>query len=140
MAKINWSRVFLGGLLWSVVYNVLWTAAWYLFLQGEWTPALEALGRRFPETPAFFVFFVFATLVLGVFSLWFYAAIRPQYGPGPKTAAGAAVSLWLVAALIPSIAWALVLQLPLRLVVTSVAASLVGTVAATLAGAWLYKE
>ncbi len=132
--------MFLGGLLWSVVYNALWITAWYLFLLGEWIPALEALGRRFPETPPFFVFFVFATLVLGVFALWFYAALRPHYGPGPKTAVGAAVSLWLVAALIPSVAWALVLQLPVRLVVTSVAASLVGTVAATLAGAWLYKE
>ena len=45
MAKINWSRVVLGGFLWVVVFNVLWMSAWFLFLRSEWMSAHAAAQR-----------------------------------------------------------------------------------------------
>ena len=140
MGKINWGRVLLGGVIWSVVYTVLWTASWYLFLKDEWEPTLVALGRPFQETASFLALFLLLVLMLGIFAIWFYAAIRPRYGPGPKTAACAGFGLWLVSALVPTVAWGERLSFPPRVMVISLAVSLVGVVAATLLGAWPYKE
>ena len=80
MGKMNWGRIFLGGLLWFVVYHLLGAASWFLFLEKEWTPALTALGRPFQYAPGFIALFLFLTLVFGISSVWFYAAIRPQIG------------------------------------------------------------
>lgn len=144
MGKINWGRVFLGGLLWTVVYNVLGAASWYLFLKTEWTAALEALGRPFQETAGLIVFFLLLTLVAGILALWLYAAIRPRYGPGPKTAAGAGLAFWLVGRLLPTIAWGslgvLNAPLPPRLLAIDAGTYLVIIVVATIVGAWPYKE
>jgi hypothetical protein len=35
-------------------------------------------------------------LVLGILLIWTYAAIRPRFGPGMKTASYAAVLFWLL--------------------------------------------
>ena len=141
MGKINWGRVVLGGVLWSVVYNML-VAVWIpFFLRIGWAPALEKLlGRPFHTTPEWIVFFLVLSLIAGIFSIWFYAAIRPRYGPGPKTAAYAGLALWLSVKLLPTLAWGWLLELPTRLVALDVVAGLVFIVAATLVGAWPYKE
>lgn len=140
MAKINWGRVVLGGFLNAVVFNAIWTSAWLLFLRSGWTSALEALGRTFPETPGAAAFWLLLTLVGGIFAIWFYAAIRPRYGPGPKTAACAGFALWLIGWLAPSLWWARILLLPTGLVASSAVMALVGIVAAMVLGAWPYKE
>ena len=140
MGKINWGRVFLGGLLWAVVYNALGAASWYLFLKTEWTAAMEALGRPFHETAGFIAVFLLLTLVAGIFALWLYAAIRPRYGAGPKTAVCAGLALWLIGSLLPTIAWFRLLLLPVGLLIADLAAALVSIVVATVVGAWLYQE
>ena len=140
MGQINWNRVLLGGLVWWVVYNVLGAAAWFLFNQSEWQAAFHALGRSFPTDVGFHVFFIVATLVTGIFMIWFYAAIRPRYGPGPRTAMCAALALWLVGMALPMVAWCLALLFPPRLTVLTLATNLVAMVVATLVGAWQYQE
>lgn len=140
MGKINWSRVVLGGVLWFVVFNVLWAAAWFLFLRREAIPVFQQLNRPLQETPEWRVFWLVLTLVLGIFSIWFYAAIRPRYGPGPKTAAIAGFALWLFGWLLPRLPGSWQLQLPARFVALDVVAALVAIGVATLVGAWLYKE
>ena len=139
MDKMNWGRVFLGGLLWAAVYNFLGGATFYLFLKSDFTAAMEALGRPFQESE-FLVVLLPVTLLVGIFTLWLYAAIRPRYGPGPKTAVYAGLAVWLIGNLLPTILWAQVLRLPTRLVIGSVAAALVSFVVAAVVGAWPYKE
>jgi len=78
-------------------------------------------------------------LVLGIWAVWLYAAIRPRYGPGPKTAAYAGVALWFICALADA-AWASMVPIPIGLLATIVAVYLPVIVVATVAGAWLYKE
>lgn len=140
MGKINWGRVLLGGALFFVVYNALGATAWYLFNQSEWLPALQALGRPFQPTASFIVFFLVLTLIVGIFAIWFYAAIRPRYGPGPRTAACAGFALWLIGAAGPMAVYGWVLSFPPRLIVMNVVTALVAIVLATLAGAWQYQE
>jgi hypothetical protein len=143
MGEINWRRVFLGGVLWFVVYNVLGGAAAVLYLAKEGREAFEQLGLRVVShmtTPAFFVFVLVLTLASGVLCIWLYAAIRPRYGPGPRTAVCAGVLLWMMTHLFPTLYWSQLLGLPIRLVALQEVTTLAVTVAATLAGAWLYRE
>lgn len=140
MGKINWGRVILGGLLAGVVANVLGFAAWYLFLRSQWTPAMEELGRPIQETVATNIFYIVLYLVSGILVVWLYAAIRPRYGPGPKTAVCAGFAFWLIGGLIPIIAWGAFLQFPTGLLATDAVVALVIWVVATVVGAWPYKE
>jgi hypothetical protein len=135
--------VVLGGLLWFVVYTLLGATAAFLYLMREGREAFEQIGLRVVShmsDPVFFTFVMVLTLVSGVLSIWFYAAIRPRYGPGPKTAVVAGIAIWILAQLLPMLYWSQLLGLPTRLVVLNEVTTLVVGVAATLAGAWLYKE
>ncbi len=140
MGKINWGRVVLGGVLMWVVFNVLWTAAWFLVLRRELIPVMQELNRPFQATPEGGAFWLLVMLVGGIFSIWLYAAIRPRYDPGPKTAARAGLAVWLSTVLLPTLLWGWQLQLPARFVALDVVAALVAIVVAALVGAWPYKE
>ncbi len=39
--------------------------------------------------------YVITDLVVGILLVWTYAAIRPRFGPGPRTAAAAAILFWI---------------------------------------------
>ncbi|HSB14976.1 MAG TPA: hypothetical protein VLE22_10990 [Bryobacteraceae bacterium] len=70
----------------------------------------------------------------------FYAAIRPRYGAGPKTALCAGLAVWFLGYLLASVA-PLVLDLfPARVMVVGLVVGLVDALMATLLGARLYQE
>jgi len=141
VGKINWTRVLIGGLVAGVVGNVLWFAAWVLFERPGLSAALLALGRPLQETVAANVLLVVMTFLVGILMVWLYAAIRPRYGPGPKTAAVAGVAAGLLFGVFPDIGWGLTLRLiPARVWATDAVITFVGLVIATLLGAWVYKE
>jgi hypothetical protein len=78
--------------------------------------------------------------LVGIFTIWFYAAVRPRYGAGPKTAACACAAVWAIGNFLPSIAPMFLHIFPRRLMAIGVLIGLIETIAAALAGAWLYKE
>ena len=140
MARTNWSRVFLGGFLWVVAFNVVHMSAWFLLLESGWTSAFAALGRPWPQDLGTLVMWFFLTFGGGVLAIWAYAAVRPQYGPGPKTAAAVAVVFWLLSNVGPTVWFAHLLLLPTGIILNSMAAGFIADVVATILGAWLYKE
>jgi hypothetical protein len=82
------------------------------------------------------------TFVLGIASVWLYAAIRPRYGAGPKTAVCAGLAVWILAHLWSGVylgAGFAGLVTP-RLAFLPVAWGLFEAPLGTLAGAWLYRE
>ena len=140
MGKINWGRVFLGGLLAGLVAILLKSASFVLFGGREWKSALETLGRPLQVTTGFAAFWIVMFFVLGISAVWLYAAIRPRYGPGPKTAICAGIALWFVAALLPELVFGSMGLFSLRLIAIDVCSYFVILVAATVVGAWQYKE
>lgn len=141
MGKINWTRVLIGGLIAGVVANVLWFAAWGLFIRPSLSAALEALGRPLQETISATVVLVVVSFILMILVIWLYAAIRPRYGAGPRTALVAGVAAGLLVGVWPNIGWGLTLRLiPARVWAADAIVSLVVIVIATLLGAWVYKE
>ena len=137
MGKLNWGRVFLGGLLWWMMTNVL--AGLGLFIVGEqWAAAMKTLGRPFLP-PGFRAIWIAGTFVLGIVTIWLYHAVRPRYGPGPKTAALVGFAVWLILSLADAI-WASMVGVPTALVAKGVGVYLVIIPVATVVGAWPYKE
>ena len=78
--------------------------------------------------------------VLGLILVWIYAAIRPRFGPGPKTALRAAFVVWLLAHVTVSLALGTMDYCPDDLVTYSAIWAAVTTSIGALAGAWIYKE
>jgi hypothetical protein len=77
---------------------------------------------------------------LGIAAVWLYAAIRPRYGAGPKTAIRAGLVTWAVAVFLASLGNYPLGLFPTRLQVITSIVALVEIVVATLVGARLYKE
>src|SRR6266853_4992795 len=140
MEKFTWSRIVLGGVLAGVVLIVLATGSTALFGQqklGLATPALRPLTSG----SAALLFFIFVFLFLGILMTWWYAAIRPRFGPGPKTAAIAAFAVWLISVVefLKSVAlYEPFPNLPSGPMVPIL--YLLMIVASTEVGAWVYKE
>ena len=142
MGKINWARVILGGLVAGVVINVV-ESVQGMILEEEWATAMAAMGfdmKAMEEDIGLMTFFLVFGFVFGLFAVWFYAAIRPRYGPGPKTAACAGIAVWFLGNLMCILPPAALGMFPLRLVLISSGIGLVEIILATVLGAWLYKE
>ena len=139
MGKINWGRVVLGGLLAGLVLNVLDFLVNGVWLGTEWNAAMQALGKGRMDA-ALIKWFVISDFLLGIFMVWLYAAIRPRYGAGARTAVYAGVATWLVITFLHALAEAPMGLFPQRLYVVTTLVSLVCVPLAAAAGAWQYKE
>jgi hypothetical protein len=140
MGKINWGRVILGGLLAGVVINIGEFVLNEIVVKAEWVAAAAALGLPTEESSRQMVVWLLYGFALGIFAVWGYAAIRPRYGAGPKTAICAGSAVWFAAcALFGVIAWNIGL-FPTPLIAKVTLWELVEIPLATVVGAWLYKE
>src|SRR5438105_2546234 len=94
MGKINFGRVLLGGIVAGFILNV---GEWVLngiVLKSTMDTFFKRCGIPQPGNH-FLVIAIAITFVLGIVLVLGYAAIRPRFGAGPKTAIIAAVFPWL---------------------------------------------
>jgi hypothetical protein len=138
MGKINWSRIFLGGLVAGIVIDIVEIAANNL-LASDLTATLKVIGRQ-PPSGAVIASFSVLGLVTGITSVWIYAAIRPRYGAGARTAAIAAMGVWVIGYALPYAYNVAHGVLPFRLSVVLGLVGLVEIIVACIAGAAVYKE
>ncbi len=143
MGKINWGRVLLSGLLSGAIWFSLLLLI-LAFVGREFTMAVVAVAREsgarpFATSPAGMQLLALLNFAGAVWAMWLYAAIRPRYGPGPKTAAIAGFALWIIGALVDTI-WGAFGLLPPGVLVAPVAASLPAIIVAVIVGARVYKE
>jgi hypothetical protein len=82
------------------------------------------------------------TFVLGIVSVWLYAAIRPRYGAGPRTAVVAGLAVWVMAHLWSGIYLGMGFMglITPRLAFLPIAWGLVEAPLGTVVGAWVYQE
>lgn len=138
MGKINFARVFLGGLLAGLILNIFEYVLNGVVFASQWNDFEKMLGRQM--RPGAIPFFVVASFVMGIGMVWLYAAARPRLGPGAKTAALTGLAFWVFAYAIPAADGVMASLQPGRLTATVTLILLVGTILASLSGAWLYKE
>lgn len=138
MGKINWSRVLLGGLLAGVIINAVEFLTNGVVLGRDWEAAMKALSRTM-SPGALAVFFIWGFLA-GISAIWLYAAARPRFGPGAKSAALTGFAFWIFCYALPTLGtWAFGV-FPQRLLVIGTLVGLVEVILASVAGAALYKE
>lgn len=140
MGKINVVRVLISGIVAGIVADILSFLVDGVWLAPRWASGLQALGRPGFGTCAIICFNLLGILG-GIALIWIYAAIRPHFGAGVKTAIYAGVVFWVVGVLIPNVSFMWVSGLFSRhLTFDSTLGGLVEIVAGAIAGAYLYKE
>lgn len=137
---MNYGRVLWGGLLSGLVLSILGFAGMHLFFIEEFSRALSRFNLGHPPSLGVFFEHLAMRFIIGIVLVALYAGLRPRFGPGPRCALIAALFVWYLAYahsawINGAIGW-----LPSRLLVTSTAWGLLEVSAASLIGAWAYRE
>ena len=140
MGKINWGRVVLGGLLAGVVLNIVDWLFYGVMMKQELAAAMQALGKQPGAMDSLVPLFVTLDFVTGIALLWVYAAIRPRFGAGVKTAVIAGLAVWFFVGLLHAIGESPMGFMPQRLMVIGTCVALISIPVATVVGAYVYKE
>lgn len=97
---MNTKKVLLGGIVAGVVMNAIDFVTNTYILGERMKAATEAfkpgLSDQMMEGSAIAIYIIM-DFVLGIALVWTYAAIRPRFGPGIKTATYAALLFWILA-------------------------------------------
>ncbi len=134
MGKINYGRVVLGGVVAGVVFSLM-DFVGMMIIPFDWEAWIVERGLTMPPMATWIVL----SLLFGILVVWLYAAIRPRFGPGVKTAVIAAVFAWLFYSMTQWAPTAMGMW-SMHLYFMMAAWGLVQTVLAVVAGAWVYKE
>lgn len=142
MGRINWGGVFLGGLLAGVVINI----GEYLFHAVLFKDQVAEMMRAMGKDPASvmtgnaILIWNILGFLAGIGAVWGYAAIRPRFGAGAKTAMIAGVAVWYFARFLGAIGEMNMGMASQKMIMSGLVWGLVEIVIATIAGAWAYKE
>src|SRR5712692_4536161 len=139
MGKINFGRVLLGGLVAGAILNIGEFVLNTIVLQQQHQEFLKRCGFPEPGTK-FLVIVVTITFVLGIVIVLGYAAIRPRFGAGPKTAIIAGLFAWFGVVVFGNIMAVGLGMEPANMLALVLGWELVEYLLAALVGAALYKE
>ena len=139
MAGISVKRWIMGGVAAGIVTWIMEGVASVLWMD-DMTAAMESHGLSMEITTGGFVGSVLVSLLVGLTIVFFYAASRPRFGPGPKTAVIVAVALWLGGYVVTLIGYMMLGLFPTSMLLTWGCIGLFELVIAGLIGGWLYQE
>ena len=140
MGKINWGRVVVGGLLAGVVLNIVDWLFYGVMMKQELAAAMQALGKQPGAMDSLVPLFVTLDFVTGIALLWVYAAIRPRFGAGAKTAVIAGVAVWFFVGLLHALGEGPMGLFPQKVYTVGTIVALVQYAVAGAVGAYVYKE
>lgn len=139
MRQINIGGVLKGGLVAGLIMNVSEFILNVPVAGAQMTKELAALNLP-PVSTAAIATFTVLTMLLGVATVWLYAAIRPRLGPGPRTAMVAGLLVWAMSYLYASVFFYMLGTQSMGLVLLSVVWSALEMIVASSVGAYLYTE
>ncbi len=116
MRSINMGRVVVGGLVAGLLINVSEFVLNAVVLVNDMKAAMAALNRP-PIDNSMIVWFVLLAFGIGIMSVWVYAAVRPRFGPGVRTAICASLVVWGLAYLYPNVSTIILGLFPTRLMI-----------------------
>jgi hypothetical protein len=139
--RINLRKLLLGGLIAGTVISV---GDVVLFGSIVKAPMAVAMQRLPPMTSAWRAaevpWFILLDVVAGIFLIWLYAAIRPRFGAGVRTAVIAGLAGWFSAGLLCNLIQLPNGIMPLGLTIIIIAFVLIEYVLAAVIGAKIYTE
>ena len=137
---MNAKRIVVGGIVAGIIYYVGDGILHGLILEGQWRDVAATLQLPPEHDKGGYAWFAAYDLAKGIAAIFIYAAIRPRFGAGPRTAAIAGLIAWALA-----IPISLCGMIPLHFFGRKLAAewSIIGAIPMVLgavAGAALYRE
>ena len=141
MARINWPRLVLAGLVAAIIMFVTDGLIHEQILKSDWRAVYDGLKAAEPEPHgSSMVYFAVFELGRGFISILLYVLMRAFFGAGPKTAALAGVVGWIAFSVTGPAQF-----IPLGFFSTALwaklgALHLLTSILATIAGAATYKE
>ena len=139
MGRINLGRVIVGGLLAGLLINCSEFVLNTFVVEKDMEAAFKAMNLP-PIDAGEIPFFVVFGFLLGIVTVWLYAAIRPRFGPGVPTATYTALAVWFLAYLYPTLFFLVMHVFPANALIVSVVWGLGEILIAGVAGAWAYTE
>jgi hypothetical protein len=139
MSRINWSRVILGGLVAGLIINISGITLAHVVLGEEYVKAVSA--KMMPR-PLWQIMAQHLSMRFwfGIIAVFLYAAMRPRFGPGPRTAVIAGLTLFLSVGFVMTMSLYSLGLLHGRNLLIGPIWTLCETELATLVGAWIYRE
>ena len=139
MGRINTVRVLIGGLVAGVVANALDYVINEHLMKTEGNELIQRLNLRADEVAASATTWIVVDFIYGLILVFSYAAMRPRFGPGPKTAIITGMLYWtaFTAVFAGLMSMGIFTQ---QAWMKSSALAIVSTVVPVLVGAALYKE
>lgn len=139
MGGINVTRWLLAGIAAGIVVWVLEGAGTFFYM-GDMEAALAAHNMTFEMSTGVWVLTVVISMIVGLTLVFFYAAVRPRFGPGPKTAILVAVVLWISGYLLPLIGYDMIGLYPKSMLTLWGLVGLIEMIVAAYVGGWIYRE
>ena len=139
LGSINLGRVILGGFVAGIIINLCEFVLNGMVLANQWTELMTSINRPTLGMNEVILFYVMG-FVMGFVAVWTYAAIRPRFGIGVKTAVYAALLTWITSYVLATGTPYVMGVYTMEMALTLVLVGLVEIIVATIAGAWLYKE
>jgi hypothetical protein len=141
MARINWGRLVVGGLIAAIIMFFTDGFIHGRLVDADWRAVYAGLKAAEPEPHgSSMVYFAVFELGRGLISMLLYAMMRAYFGAGPKTAVLAGIAGWIAFSLTGPAQF-----IPLGFFSTALwlkvgALHLVTSILATIAGAAMYKD
>ena len=142
MARINWGRLILGGLVAAIMMFFADGFIHERLVDADWRAVYAGLNAAMPEEQhsSSMVYFALYELGRGLIAMMFYATMRTHFGPGPKTAVLAGIASWVAFSLTGPAQF-----IPLGFFSTALwmkvgAMHLVTSIVSTIVGAAMYKD
>jgi hypothetical protein len=140
MGKINVTRLILGGIVAGIAIDLVDYLVDGVWLAPRWANDLALLGKT-GISPVQIIWFNVLGLLTGIAAIWIYAAIRPRFGAGAKTAIIAGIAVWIIGTLLPNAGFMYAAKLfSHHLTLYTTLGGFVEVVFGTLAGASVYRE
>ena len=140
MGRINYSRVLAGTVVAAAFYFVCDGMIHAVILGPEHMAAILAAGKPVTHDPTAYAYFVAFDVGKGLVAVLLYAAARPRFGAGVKTAIRVGFLAWFATEALPRIA-----AMPMPFYEKAfkwkwLGLELVPMVVGSVLGAWVYKE
>ncbi len=138
--NVNFGRILLAGVVAGILYFLGDGLVHGVLLKQQWAIILSAINidpERAMNSPAIYGMY---DLAKGLAVMWVYAAIRPRFGAGPKSAFLAGLAVWFLTVPVPLLG-----LLPMKFfgpdfVAQWAAYDIVPMLLGALVGGWLYRE
>lgn len=139
MGRINIGRVLIGGIVAGIVANAFDFAINTYLMADTMNDMLRRLNLDVAAVEASTPTWIAIDFLWGILLVWTYAAMRPRFGPGPWTAVVSGSTIFIAVTMI-MVGFTAMGMFTQQGFILGTVGSLVSTLAASLAGAALYKE